>query len=231
MKFWAVVPAAGIGARFGGTVPKQYALLNGTAIAAVTLQRLLAVDSELSIMVALHPADSWFAEAVPANPRISTCVGGRRRADSVLAALEAIEGEDDDWVLVHDVARPCVTVADIRKLLSELRNDPAGGLLAVAVSDTLKQVAEGIVTHTVDRDQVWAAVTPQMFRYGALRAALQNNDGVTDEASAMEKAGVCPRVVEGRRDNIKITCREDLAIAEAILRYQADEPKPAGAQA
>ncbi|MFP5507268.1 MAG: 2-C-methyl-D-erythritol 4-phosphate cytidylyltransferase, partial [Gammaproteobacteria bacterium] len=153
--------------------------------------------------------------------------GGAERADSVLNALQVLRerAADDDWVLVHDAARPCVRADDLRRLIDALRDDPVGGLLAVPVRDTMKQATDdGRCAATVDRSRLWHALTPQMFRLGALRAALiaAHTDGiaVTDDASALEHAGQRPRLVEGHADNIKITRPEDLALAEFFLRQQ-----------
>ena len=157
-------------------------------------------------------------------------VGGRERTHSVISALRGLTpyAAADDWVLVHDAARCCVQSANIDELISALKNDEVGGILAVPASDTLKQVnSELHIAATLDRQTVWQAQTPQMFRYGLLREALQqaqdHERAVTDEASALELAGYRPKVIMGRHDNIKITHREDLAIAAAILKQQGKQ--------
>ena len=160
------------------------------------------------------------------DPRVSTAPGGTERADSVLSALNrmAPTAAESDWVLVHDAARPCLTVSDIHLLIDKLKNDPVGGILALPVHDTLKGVEEGRITATIDRRRIWRALTPQMFRYGALKRALEQaarkRDTVTDEASALELQGKKPAIVEGRPDNIKITRPEDLSLAQFFLEQQ-----------
>ena len=225
-----VMPAAGIGRRFGGEVPKQYQLLAGQPVITHSVERLLAVDPA-GLMVVLHPDDSdWHRQTLAAHPRVTAVAGGQERADSVRAGLAGLaeRAAEDDWVLVHDVARPCVTRQDIRKLLDTLADDPVGGILAAPVSDTLKRVVDhNQIQGTQDRSHLWAAMTPQLFRYGllcrGLERALAEGLNPTDEAAAIEALGLAPRVVLGRRDNIKITRPEDLAIAGAIIAYQREE--------
>ncbi|UZD64360.1 MULTISPECIES: 2-C-methyl-D-erythritol 4-phosphate cytidylyltransferase [Marinobacter] len=230
-RFWLVVPAAGIGQRMQADLPKQYLTLNGRFVLDVTLERLLSCGAWAGCVVPLHCDDQWWpASASAGDARIEPCPGGAERADSVLAALKHLQGRAaaDDWVLVHDVARPCIHPDDVARLRSTLADDACGGLLAAPVSDTVKEVAPGSnqVLVTRDRRQLWRAFTPQMFRYGDLVAALQRGvceqpGAITDEASAMEQMGWHPRVVTGRTDNIKITVPEDLALAEFILARQA----------
>ncbi|MFW5823550.1 MAG: 2-C-methyl-D-erythritol 4-phosphate cytidylyltransferase [Marinobacter sp.] len=230
-RFWLVVPAAGTGQRMQASVPKQYLTLEGRYVLDVTLSRVLACGPWAGCVVALHPQDDrWQCSESAADGRIGTCTGGSDRADSVIAALRHLAGRaaPEDWVLVHDVARPCVHPQDLARLRDTLSTDSCGGLLAAPVADTLKQVDpdSGRVRGTADRRQLWRALTPQMFRYGdllpALEAGIARHPGaITDEASAMELAGWQPRVVEGRTDNIKITVPEDLALAEFILARQA----------
>jgi 2-C-methyl-D-erythritol 4-phosphate cytidylyltransferase len=230
LNLWVVVPAAGIGRRFGGAVPKQYQAVAGQPVIAHSLARLLALDPA-ALVVVLHRDDPhWPALAVARDPRVIAVSGGEERADSVRAGVVSLAGRAaaDDWVLVHDVARPCVTAADIRKLLATLVDDPVGGILAAPVSDTLKRVVDhNQIQGTEDRSHLWAAMTPQLFRFGLLQRALAearaNGANPTDEAAAVEALGLAPRVVIGRRDNIKITRPEDLAIAEAIIAYQQGE--------
>ena len=227
LAYWGVVPAAGAGKRMGADIPTQYLAINGKAVLQHTLERLLSVEALSAVAVALGQEDGYWPELPCAdNPRILVAAGGKERADSVLSALKRLEdkAQDDDWVLVHDAARLCVTRADIVKLIATLRNDPVGGILALPSSDTLKGVQDGIIIDTVDRNHVWRALTPQMFRYGALKQALSEAAElgltVTDEASAMELKGLTPRIVEGRPDNIKITRPEDLALAAFYLEQQ-----------
>ncbi len=232
MNCWLVVPAAGIGTRAGGLIPKQYQLLSGRTLVEHTLERLLQLEPR-AIVVALHPNDrDWSRLPLAQNNRIRTVTGGQRRMDSVRLALAALAAEADaeDWVLVHDAARPCVTVADIRRLMSALQDHAVGGLLAVPVQDTVKRVREThAVVATADRADLWLAQTPQAFRFGLLRQALERadarRDGCTDEAAAVEVLGHSPQVVRGRRDNIKVTDPEDFVLAAAILEAQQRESK------
>ncbi|MCP5159402.1 MAG: 2-C-methyl-D-erythritol 4-phosphate cytidylyltransferase [Gammaproteobacteria bacterium] len=227
VRYWAMVPAAGAGKRMGVTIPKQYLALAGQPVIAHTLGTLLRYPRLAGLVVAISAGDEWWPEVAAgmvADKPLYVVTGGAERCHSVLNGLDAL-GEyahPDDWVLVHDAARPCLTVDDLDRLLAELADDPVGGLLAVPVRDTLKQadVAQRIAA-TVDRAQLWHALTPQMFRLGilheALRAALANGLLVTDEAAALEAAGFAPRLIEGRADNLKITRPEDLALAEFYL--------------
>jgi len=231
MALWVIVPAAGVGARMGGSLPKQYLSLSGQSVLAHTLQRLAQVPGLGRIVVALHPEDPcWHTQLLPPQLPLSTCAGGRERSDSVLSALQFLQGiaDEQDWVLVHDAVRPCVRLDDIDRLLQEVEGHPCGGLLAVPVSSTLKRSnARGDIVATLPRDHVWQAATPQAFRLGVLRQALsaarQAGVAITDEASAMELAGHAPRLVRGSADNIKITYTEDLLLAELILAAQQRE--------
>jgi 2-C-methyl-D-erythritol 4-phosphate cytidylyltransferase len=225
---WAIVPAAGQGSRFGAARPKQYMPLLERPLLSWTLAGLLAEPRIDGIVVALAPGDSHW-QAVPEfqDPRVRRCTGGLRREHSVALGLEALDSDsrDTDWALVHDAARPCLRRSDLDLLFGTLAADAGGGLLAVAVSDTLKRDdGEQRVGETVARDRLWRALTPQMFRYGllrrALRLCLERDRAVTDEASAIESLGLRPRLVRGRADNIKVTNPEDAALAEAILRSE-----------
>ncbi len=230
MAVWAIVPAAGIGSRMQSELPKQYLPLNGSSVIAQTLQRLSGIPSLKGIVVALHPRDSlWQSHGPALSEGLMICTGGEQRGQSVLNALDALAGlaDDDDWVLVHDAVRPCVSLKAIETLLIEIAEHPVGGLLAIPVSSTLKLAnAQHDVVATLPRDDMWQASTPQAFRYGKLRQALQhalfNGHAVTDESSAMELAGYHPRVVRGNADNIKITYPEDLYLAQIILQAQAN---------
>ena len=217
--FWAVIPAAGVGARMAADRPKQYLQLGGRTILEHSLGCFLDHPSLKGLVVSLAPEDPyWPTLACAADPRIQRADGGSERSGSVLNALlhlNALGASDDDWVLVHDAARPNLSRDDLDKLLAELADDPVGGLLAVPARDTLKRVDKhGRVVETVDRSLIWQAYTPQMFRLGALHRALADSlvaDAViTDEASAMEWSGQAPRLIEGRSDNIKVTRAEDL---------------------
>lgn len=226
-RFWLVIPAAGIGSRMRADRPKQYLQLGGRSLLEQSLAVFLEHPRLLGSMVALAADDPWWPQlACATDPRVRRCPGGGERADSVLAALRALLAQGaaaEDWVLVHDAARPNLAQEDLQRLLAELANDPVGGLLAVPARDTLKRIgADGRVQETVDRSTIWHAYTPQMFRLGALlqslAAALAAGATVTDEASAMEWAGLSPRLIEGRADNIKVTRPEDLAALELAWR-------------
>jgi 2-C-methyl-D-erythritol 4-phosphate cytidylyltransferase len=222
---WAVVVAAGRGRRFGGALPKQYVRLLGRPVLSWSLGVLLAEPSIDGLVVALATGDRrWRRLPESRDPRVSVCTGGERREASVANALDALSGRanDRDWVLVHDAARPCLRGEDLAKLINATRGDPVGGLLAVPVADTMKlDDGRGRSARTADRDGLWRALTPQMFRYGLLRRALalclERERAVTDEASAIEALGLRPKLVPGRADNIKLTGEADRAIAEAIL--------------
>lgn len=199
--------------------PKQYLLWGQRTLIEHTLDCFLDQPGLRGLVVALSAADSWWPQLPCAtDKRITRANGGSERADSVLnglAVLRKLGAADDDWVLVHDAARPNLALADLQRLLETLAEDPVGGLLAVPVRDTLKQIgADGRVSATPDRALFWQAYTPQMFRLGQLQQALSDalaaGVTITDEASAMEWAGQAPLLVEGRADNIKVTRPEDL---------------------
>lgn len=224
--YYAVVPAAGVGKRMQADRPKQYLELCGKTVLEQTLTRLLNVGVFSAISVAVSKEDPYWPELeVSGNPKVITADGGKERADSVLSALSALKdvASDDDWVLVHDAARPCITKEDIEHLIDSLKDEPYGGILALSSHDTLKQVEGDTIQATIDRSTIWRALTPQMFRFGVLQRALQDTQGnlaVTDEASAVELTGGVAKIVEGRPDNIKITRPEDLALAEFYLERQ-----------
>jgi len=223
---WAIVPAAGVGKRMNADRPKQYLELNGKTVLEQTLLRLIEADIFSAISVAISKEDPYWPElAISKHEKIITAAGGKERADSVLSGLEAISSlaSENDWVLVHDAARPCITKSDIHYLINSLSNEEVGGILALASHDTLKNVQGHRIIDTLDRTIIWRALTPQMFRYRLLKEALQQNEGnpmVTDEASALELQGWQPKIVEGRADNIKITRPEDLALAKFYLEQQ-----------
>ena len=217
--FWAVIPAAGVGARMAADRPKQYLQLGGRTILEHSLGCFLDHPRLKGLVVSLAIDDPYWPSLACANDRrIQRADGGSERSGSVLNALlqlNALGASDEDWVLVHDAARPNLSRDDLDKLLAELADDPVGGLLAVPARDTLKRVdRHGRVVDTIDRSLIWQAYTPQMFRLGALHRALADSlvaDAlITDEASAMEWSGQAPRLVEGRSDNIKVTRPEDL---------------------
>lgn len=226
-KYWGIVPAAGVGKRMQADRPKQYLLLNNKTVIEQTLARLLEVEQITAVVVAISKEDPfWPKLEISNNSRVLTAPGGKERADSVLSALQSIanKADDNDWVLVHDAARPCITKTDVEKLISELQDHSVGGILALASHDTLKSVNNMLITDTVDRSSIWRALTPQMFRYGALKHALQEaaDKGwiMTDDASAMELQNKQPKIIAGRSDNLKITRPEDLALAQFYLEQQ-----------
>jgi len=217
--FWAVIPAAGVGARMAADRPKQYLQLGGRTILEHSLGCFLDHPGLKGLVVSLAVDDPYWPNlACATDPRITRVDGGDERSGSVLNALLYLHSQgasDDDWVLVHDAARPNLSRDDLDKLLFELADDTVGGLLAVPARDTLKRADKhGRVLETVDRTPIWQAYTPQMFRLGALHRALADSlvsdVVITDEASAMEWAGHAPRLIEGRSDNLKVTRPEDL---------------------
>lgn len=230
-----MLPAAGSGRRMQAEVPKQYLMVAGKSLLQHTLERLGGLPELSRIVVALAVDDSdWplLAAHLPASitSKLLMAAGGTERMQSVASALTALQpfAADDDWVLVHDAVRPCVHPSDVRKLMRELAPERAGGLLAVPVRATLKE-SDGsqLVVRTVDRNRIWQAATPQMFRFAVLQRALQRAQDehrvVTDEASAVEALGLPVRLVPGRADNIKVTYPEDLVLAAAVLQAQARE--------
>jgi 2-C-methyl-D-erythritol 4-phosphate cytidylyltransferase len=229
VRYWAVVPAAGRGARMGSELPKQYLELHGATVIEHTLARLCNHPALAGVAVVVAPDDAyWDALRPRCRVPLYTVHGGEERCHSVLNGLRRLAHVADpmDWVLVHDAARPCLRGADLDRLISELQEHPVGGLLALPVSDTVKRAdRDGTVLETVSRSHLWRALTPQMFHLReltqALEAALARHLLVTDEASAMELYGRPPRVVAGHADNIKITHPQDLPLAELFLAQQA----------
>ena len=228
-RFWVIVPAAGVGRRMGGTVPKQYLELNGRRVIDHTIERMLLHPAVDGLYLALGEEDGWWGDTqFSAHTDLVRVTGGSERCHSVFNALEGLAAEagQEDWVLVHDAARPCIRRSDIDRLIDLVRGDPVGGLLGMPVRDTMKRTDAGDrVLGTVERKHLWHAFTPQMFRFGvlrdALRGALDAGVLVTDEASAIEWAGYRPIMVEGHADNLKITRPEDLRLAAYYLEQQA----------
>jgi 2-C-methyl-D-erythritol 4-phosphate cytidylyltransferase len=225
---WCVVPAAGRGTRVGGDCPKQYLPLAGRPLIRHTLERLAAHPRIAGLMVVLGAQDAhWPGIDTLAGKPVRTATGGAERCDSVLAGLDALPAEvaADDFVLVHDAARPCVRLADIGQLI-ERASQHDGGLLGAPLRDTLKRAdAQGRSELTEPRDLRWRAFTPQMFRRAqlavALRDAARRGMTVSDEAMAMEQHGFAPLLVEGAEDNIKVTTAADFALAEFLLARTA----------
>lgn len=225
-RLWAVVPAAGSGRRFGGSTQKQYLKIHNQPIMLHSINRLFALPLS-GCVIAISPDDQIAQTLNYQNPsQLHFVAGGAERMDSVLAGLDFLQDRAaaDDWVLVHDVARPCIAGESLVKLHETLADDDVGGILAIPVRDTLKKTQDGNIVETVSRDHLWQAQTPQMFRFGLLRDALiaakKQNLQVTDEASAVELTGCVVKIVEGRMDNIKVTYRDDFALAELILQAQ-----------
>lgn len=225
---WAVLPAAGIGSRMGGALPKQYIEVAGATIFEHSLRALLACQQISAVVVALHPQDTRAAGlAIVNDTRVQTVVGGARRSDSVQAGLEALalQAAPGDWVLVHDAARPCLQLDDCARLITQVTGSGTGGILAQPVVDTVKRAGEdGLVASTLDRNGLWRAQTPQMFRLGELRKALdraaRQGLAVTDEASAMEMAGYPVQLVAASSGNLKVTVPADLQLAAWYLQAQ-----------
>jgi len=223
-RYYAIVPAAGSGSRFGSEKPKQYLDLLGRPLIYHTLAALTACPDIERVWVVLAPDDPWWPQydwsGLGAKLETVRC-GGATRAESVTNGLQAaaMVAADDDWILVHDAARPCLSAAMLDSLIAELADDPVGGILAVPVADTLKRAdADQRVAATEPRDGLWQAQTPQMFRYGQLQKSLKNEISVTDEAGAIEAAGLKPKLVRGDSTNLKVTWPADLALAAMILR-------------
>ncbi len=236
LRFWAVVPAAGSGQRFGGTIPKQYEQLHGEAILARSLRTLLESSTPLAgVVVALANNDQRFDTLTVANDkRIIRALGGMTRAESVLKGLQALSGKaaPNDWILVHDAARPLLSKHSLQSLIGQAEILPvnAGAILATPIADTLKRQSpdsgesgEALVEKTIPREHLWAAQTPQMAPYQTLQKALEKLTGegraneITDEASALEMTGSSVKLVRGETSNIKITQPEDLRFAEAYM--------------
>jgi len=221
-EFFALVPAAGSGSRMGGELPKQYLSLAGQPMIYHALATLCACADISTVFVVLTPDDTQFHQydwSVFGNKLPPLYCGGATRAESVMNGLMAAELEPEDWVLVHDAARPCLSQTQLARLIAELYDDKVGGLLAVPVADTLKRAdAKQRVAHTENRDGLWQAQTPQMFRTGLLLQALLAAPQVTDEASAVEALGLHPKLVTSETTNFKVTYPQDIEFAEFLLK-------------
>ena len=235
-RLFALVPAAGGGSRFGGTHPKQSAPLAGRVLLACTLDRLQNALELDGVVVVIAADDSHYDRLIGARRGVTVVrEGGRTRSETVRNGLHAMAAtcRDDDWILVHDAARPCVPHAALKRLVARLEHDAVGGLLAIPTADTLKR-ADGNadaprVLRTEDRAQLWQAQTPQMFRMSVLTRAMALPAALdcTDEAQAVEALGLAPRLVNGSSANIKVTYPDDLPLVAAILAAQAnDEQSP-----
>ena len=225
---WAVMPAAGSGQRMRQALAKQYIEIDGKTIIEHSASVLLANDNIKQVVVCIAKDDGiWPSLSLSNHNCVVSTIGGTSRAQSVLNGVHALsKAKADDWVLVHDAARPCLSSAMLNTLICELENEKIGGILAVPAKDTLKLAQlepadTNSISKTVDRSKIWQAQTPQMFRYGllrdSLRYALDNNVAITDEASALEFAGYHPKLVESDARNLKVTTPEDVALAKFLL--------------
>ena len=231
-QYFAIIPAAGSGSRFGAPLPKQYLTINGLPIIRHAIDALLADARIARVVVVLSPEDNdWHEGCLPAQSqdRVSVIrIGGATRAESVLNGISWLANnsnvESKDWILVHDAARPCLTPVQIDALITSLSDDPVGGLLAIPVADTVKRAdAQQRVEATVDRRTLWQAQTPQMFRLDLLQQALGAIDlaVATDESAAIEALGYAPKLVAGSLANLKVTYPADLSLATAIINSNA----------
>lgn len=228
LKIVALIPAAGIGSRMNADCPKQYLQVAGKTIIEHTICALLLSTDIKCIIVALSLEDDYFQQLeIAKDPRVITVIGGKERANSVLAGLDYLAQQTDyleSWVLVHDAARPCLHQDDLKNIIQlATSNECCGGILAAPVRDTMKRSLQGeqLIAHTVEREALWHALTPQFFPLQLLRhclsKALKEKAIITDEASALEYCGYQPVLVAGRADNLKVTRPEDLALAEFYL--------------
>lgn len=223
-RYWAVVPAAGCGERMQSEYPKQYLPLAGKTVIEHALAPLLADERISKVVVVLEAEDKhWSTLSIASDKKIITAIGGAHRCQSVFNGLQVIAdlANNDDWVLMHDAARPLLARSDIDKLIKAVGGHSVGGLLATPVTATLKRVDDKHeVLETVPRETLWQALTPQMFRFEMLYNAMEHclpDTPTTDSAAAMEMSGHQPLIVPGRTDNIKITLPEDMQLAEQLL--------------
>lgn len=226
MRLWAVVPAAGSGARFGVARPKQYECIGARPILWHAVRRVMQAPGLAGVAVGLAPGRLSHDILSDLPVAVYPYIGGAERVHTVLLGLDALtEADPEDWVLVHDAARPCLARTDLERLLAAA--GPEGALLGTPVTDTLKRSSDERSVESVPRAGLWRAFTPQLFALGVLRDALtravDSGAEITDEASALERQGLRPRLVPGRPDNIKITFAEDLELAAAILHRLEQE--------
>ena len=225
LKYWVVIPAAGEGLRMGVDKPKQYISINNKTIIEHTIDCFIYREEIEKIIVAISKEDEfWSTLEISDHDKIMTVSGGKERYQSVLNSLKMLssEAEDDDWVMVHDAARPCLNQSAIDRLIIQLKGHDIGGILAMPCRDTMKRSNDtGEIDETVERQSLWHAQTPQMFKYGklllAIQDALKNKAVVTDEAMAVERLGFKPMLVLGHQENIKLTYKDDLESLKAYL--------------
>ena len=228
---WAIIPAAGFGTRMNSDKPKQYLKLRDKTVLEHSVRLFSDYERISGVVVVLAESDPfWASTGLDKEPRVSTTQGGLERCHSVQNGLNALKADagNDDWVLVHDAARPCLQRADLDRMILTLEDHPVGGILAMPVKDTMKRADQHyVIQETVSRQGLWHALTPQMFRYSLLEAAINNaiakNILVTDEAEAIELTGKQPVLVEASSGNIKITQQSDLELAELYLSQQEME--------
>ena len=225
---WVIIPSAGKGKRFGSSTPKQYQTLLNSTVLQHALNRFDSRDDVSGIVLAVAPDDENI-KSLSISSKVHVVEGGQERSDSVLNALiylQTLIGEND-LIAVHDAARPCIRKSSLDQLFEVSRSADSGAILALPATDTIKVAIAGQIEKTIDRNQVWMAQTPQVFSYKLLYSALvqakENNTPVTDEASAIEMMGLKPAVVPGKKDNIKITSSEDLALAAFFLNKIIEE--------
>ena len=224
-KVWAIIPAAGVGARMQKDCPKQYIKIGPKTVLEHSLAVFLACDRIEGVQLCISPEDVYWKDIAISHSRLlDTAHGGATRAQTVKRGLDALSevAEDNDWVLVHDAARPCLNQDQLEFLIDELKTESVGGIFAVPIADTLKRVtSQNLINETVDRSDLWAAQTPQMFRYGILKkcvnACIDQQLDITDEASAIEAFDHKVKIVEGSRANIKLTYPQDVIFVEYFL--------------
>lgn len=234
---WVIIPAAGIGSRMQSVIPKQYLTIHSKTVLEHTISRFSVFDSIAGILVVLGENDPYWSDVESSlsdlgisSPFLQLTTGGLERADTVVNGLNFLGNElgisQEQWVMVHDAARPCVRNKDLLRLLEIRDSDYAGGILATPVKDTMKRAASGnhLISHTESREKLWHALTPQLFRLGALSNAIESANlagrELTDEASAMEFVGASVALVEGASDNIKLTTPSDLPLIEFLLQQR-----------
>lgn len=226
MSFHLVFPAAGVGRRFGSKIPKQYCTIENKTIMSWTLSVFNSIPNIEQKIIALSPDDHWADATLAQFPMVQRVAGGEERFHSVINALEALslQASSEDWVLVHDVARPCVSISDIRALMAHCLSTGRGAVLGHPMTDTVKYYQAGSTIKTLDRSFLWAVQTPQCFQLkqlsNALKYCLQKQLVITDEASAVEQLGIPIDIVTGNQSNIKLTHASDLALVEFHLKQQ-----------